>query len=99
MSELLEILKVTGPAVAILLWLVIKLWSRNDTHEQTIKDLSNQLLSESKKTSLLYLQLTQTTLRESTPIENITSATLDFLNKKAEELTIEINQIKDKATK
>uniref|UniRef100_A0A7C6A8Q8 Uncharacterized protein n=1 Tax=candidate division WOR-3 bacterium TaxID=2052148 RepID=A0A7C6A8Q8_UNCW3 len=94
MIELLEILKVTGPAIAILIWLTTKLWHRLNKKEDKIEELFNRLLEETKRTTLTYIQLFQ--IKSKTKDNIALDSYLDFLNQKADELKTEINQLKFK---
>jgi SMC interacting uncharacterized protein involved in chromosome segregation len=96
MTDLLEILKVTGPAIAILIWLTIKLWNELDEKEDKIEELYNRLLEEAKRATLTYIQLFQAKSRTVGKDNPVLDSCFNFLNQKADELKTEIDQLKSK---
>jgi len=102
MTDLLEILKVTGPAIAILIWLTIKLWNELGEKEDKIEELYNRLFEETKRATLTYIQLFAAKARTAglsaqAGKDNVAiDSCLNFLNQKADELKTEIDNLKSK---
>jgi len=92
MAEILELIKAAGPAVAILIWLVWKLWLECGEKEKQIYQLYERLLNEIKQDSLTNIRMLQAHLEGKGEI--IAQSYIEFLKKQADELQNEINQSK-----
>ncbi|MCX7731609.1 MAG: hypothetical protein N2248_00365 [candidate division WOR-3 bacterium] len=66
MQELIEVIKVTGPAIAILLWLVIQYRKENAALQDHIYDLYQQIinLSSGQRTRIGYIQYLSSQISE-----------------------------------
>lgn len=94
MIEILELIKVVGAPVAILCWLVWKLWTKNEGKSQKIYAMYEQLIRETKQDSLTSNRLMQAQLEGKG--DAITGSYIEFLTKEAEELKKEIDEMKRK---
>jgi hypothetical protein len=82
MSEWIEIIKVTGPAIAVLFYFAISFWSRLNEKDKKIDELYKMLFDQRKS----ILPATPTNMQ----------SYIDFLCKQADSLKQEIEQIRQK---
>lgn len=88
MVEILELVKTVGPAIAILIWLVWRLWIECGEKEEKIWKMYERLLTEVKQDSLTNIRMIQAHLEGKD--DAIAQSYIEFLNKQAEELKKEI---------
>lgn len=81
MSEWLEVVKVTGPAIAVLFYFAIQFWRKLKEKDQKIDELYKMLAHRSSDSSLHFPS----------------SSYFEFLSKKADELKSDIDKIKSKS--
>jgi uncharacterized protein YbjQ (UPF0145 family) len=92
MVEIIELIKVVGAPIAILSWLVWKLWVKNETKSQRIYSMYERLLTEHKQDALTNMRLIQAHLEGKG--DAIVGAYIDFLTKEADDLKKEIEEMK-----
>jgi len=92
MIEILEFIKVVGAPIAILSWLVWKLWLKNERKSQKIHAMYERLIRETKQDSLTSIRLMQAQLGGKG--DAIAESYIGFLTKEAEELKKEIDEMK-----
>ncbi|MGB3341310.1 MAG: hypothetical protein WBB37_07510 [bacterium] len=92
MVEILELIKVVGAPVAILSWLVWKLWVKNEKKSQKIYGMYERLIDEQKRDALMNMRMMQAHL--SGKGDSIAKAYIEFLTKEADELKKEIDEAK-----
>lgn len=94
MPEIIEMLKVTGPAIAVLVWLVLQLWKEIGEKEKKINEMFERLLREVKGNSLTNVRMLAAQIKGGT--EAIAESYLGFLSKQADDLQKEIEEMKAK---
>jgi len=92
MVEILELIKVVGAPIAILSWLVWKLWVKNEGKSQKIHAMYERLIKETKQDSLTNLRLARAQFEGKG--DSIAESYIGFLTKEAEELKKEIDEMK-----
>jgi len=92
MTEFIELLKIVGPAYAILIWLVFQLWKECGEKEKKIYEMYERLLQETKQDVLTNVRMLSAQLKN----ENIAQAYVEFLTQQADDLKKEIEEAKVK---
>jgi len=94
MVEILELIKIVGAPVAILSWLVWKLWIKNERKSKKIYNMYERLIEEQKRDALTNMRMMQAHLEGKG--DAIAKSYIEFLTKEAEELKQEIEGMKRK---
>jgi hypothetical protein len=94
MVEILELIKIVGAPVAILSWLVWKLWIKNERKSKKIHSMYERLIEEQKRDALTNMRMVQAHLEGKG--DSIATSYIEFLTKEAEELKQEIDGMKRK---
>jgi len=92
MVEILELIKIVGAPVAILSWLVWKLWIKNEKKSLKIYGMYERLIEEKKRDTLTNIRMMEAHLTGKG--DSIAKAYIEFLTKEAEELKKEIDEAK-----
>jgi len=92
MTDLLEIVKVTGPAIAIALWLAFALWKENGQLQQKTFELYERLVAAQKENTLNLLRFCVSQPPERVP--DLVSKYVDDLNHQLEDLQHQVEALK-----
>lgn len=93
MAEMIQLLKaVSGPALAVLIWIVVMLWRKCKRLEEKIESLYERLLKEQKQDSLTSIRMIQAHLEGKG--DAVAQSYIDFLTKQAEELRREVEEMR-----
>lgn len=93
MQDILEIIKVTGPAIGIAITIAIALWKENGQLQQKIFELYERRLQEQKGMTALLLQA-QDPSSVSGPRSSIADRYIAYLTERAGELQAELARLR-----
>ena len=92
MTDLLEIVKVTGPAIAIAIWLAFALWKENGQLQQKAFELYERLVATQKENTLNLLRFCISQPTENVP--GLVSKYVEDLNRQLEEMQKQVDALK-----
>ncbi len=93
MTEFLDLLKTVGPALAILIWLVYRLWLESGQQGVKITELYERLLECEKQHALDLIRLVTAQFKNEKN-DSIAQSYIEALKNKADDLKLEIDHMR-----
>lgn len=97
MQDFLEILKVTGPAIAIAVTIAFALWKENGQLQNKIFELYERRLQEHKEMTALLLQTIQSPVSGPQSSVSLADRYVAYLTQRADELQAELSRLRPAA--